>query len=76
MLSPLAASEVCVINPGLINIEYSFPFIQQLQHLYRPLLPEDQILLRVAVEGNLLDPLVLETDSLPQDIPYLSIGYN
>lgn len=73
MEPPLSASEVCIRDPSLINIQDPFSGFQELQKLDPKLLAQDQVLLRIAIERDLFDLLKCEAEPITQHMPNLAI---
>ena len=68
MLSPLLSVKGSVVEPGLIDVEDALALLQQVQHCQSELLPEHQVPLRVALEGDRLDLAVLQQELATKDL--------
>ena len=66
--SPLSAAEVAVRELRLVNIDDVHASAEQLNHAQRELLPQDEVAVAVAAEGNPLYSLVPHTELLPKHL--------
>ena len=71
---PFPPGKVGLGEPGLVDVQDALPRLQQLHHLVRELLPQDQVLVGVRSVRDSLDAPIAQPQSLLEDCTHQLIG--